>query len=85
MGEFRTIGETVDMAFARAEAEMRSGRRGLSMELPATGGVNVLVEMERHLVEAVDALLDAAGSFGGIDQKRKILSEAAARHGLKVE
>lgn len=28
MGENRTIGETVDMAFARAEAEMRSGRQG---------------------------------------------------------
>ncbi len=85
MGENRTIGQIVEMAFARAEAEMRSGRQGLKLELPPTGGVNPLLGLERHLVEAVDALLDASGTFGGIDRKRKILSEAAARHGLKVE
>jgi len=78
-----TLGKTVDMAFARAVAEIKSGRHALS--LPPSGEVNPLLELERHLAEAIDALLDASGSFGGIDRKRKLLSEAAARHGLRVE
>ena len=84
MKELMTIGEAVDMSIARAEAEMKAGRRVLSLEFPVPGEINILEELEKHLIEAVDAMIDASGSFGGIDRKRRVLAEAAARHGIKL-
>ncbi len=82
---YRTVGEACDMSIARAEAEMRAGRLGLSRicsEMP--NDYNPLQEMQQHLIEAVDALMVAAGSFGGIERKRAVLIEAARRHGIEL-
>lgn len=82
--KYLTLGEALDMSIARAEAEMKAGRKILSIDLPAPDGVVVLLELEKHLIEAVDALIDAAGSFGGIERKRRVLAEAANRHGIDL-
>lgn len=63
MNELMTIGEAVDMSIARAEAEMKAGRRVLSLEFPVPGEINILEELEKHLIEAVDAMIEASGSL----------------------
>ncbi len=80
-----TTGAAFKMAITKVEAEMNACRIELARNpssLPE--GYNPLRETRKHLIEAVDALMHAAGSIGGIDSKREVLVEAAIRHGIEL-
>lgn len=84
MSTFRTIGECMDQSIARAQAEMKAGREVMGATLPMPGDLDPTDLMEQHLIEAIDALLVAAGSSGK-QLKLRVLKEAAARHGMEFK
>jgi hypothetical protein len=84
MEQHLTIGEAVDRALAKAAAEMNAGRAALATESPAPEGFNPFSQLGEHLAEAIDALLDAADSCGGIGNKRFVLKKALARHNIEI-
>lgn len=79
-----TLGSVAKASTARAIAELDSSLSVLIANATNTDGYNPLSVRDRHLVEAIDAILDIAGSNGGVEAKASILQAAAMRHMLIV-
>lgn len=85
MENSKTIGEIVDKAIAKATAEMAAGRRELMTEYPRQGDLNAFIEARNHFAEAIEAILTAAGAFGGKESKLEVLEQALLQHDLEIK
>lgn len=84
MENITTVGQLVEARIAKATAEMLAGQAALSAKLPMHGGLNPLAELEKHMIEAMDAMLDAACAIEYPNAKKRIFEELASRHGLRI-
>ena len=69
---YPTIGEGLSLALAKAQAELDAAPRALDHKRPA--------DFRTHLVEAIDAALDAASLLADADASN-VLREVARRRG----
>lgn len=85
MEESVTIGQSLEVAIAKATVEMAAVRAAINSKLPMQGDLNPIIEARKHLAEAIDALLNVAGGLGGDDSKREVLALALADHGFELK
>ena len=64
-----TIDEAIRLAFAKALAELDAAPKALDLNRPA--------DYRAHLVEAIDAVLDASGAIGDVGVQ-PVLREVAS-------
>lgn len=79
-----TVGEILDLALGRVEAELRACRETLyrrGEEYPSD--FDLLSAFDDHLIEALDGVL-AASAAAGAWRTARVLREAAGRHGFSV-
>ena len=85
MEDMVTIGQSLDLAIARATAEMTAARAAVHSKLPMQGDLNPINETRKHLAEVIDAMLNVAGGLGGEDSKRDVLKQALSDHGFEIK
>lgn len=61
MEDMVTIGQSLDLAIARATAEMTAARAAVHSKLSMQGDLNPINETRKHLAEVIDAMLNVAG------------------------
>ena len=80
----KTTGEALDLSFARVAAELGACRDVMSQECASMpDAYNPLDAFTEHLVEAMDAIIDAAG-VAGTERKARVLRAALQRHGFSL-
>jgi hypothetical protein len=79
-----TIGEALNLALARAHAELEACRDALNRPADQSPDhYDSLAAFDDHMIEALDAVLIASG-VPGVWRTSHILQEAARRHGFRI-
>jgi hypothetical protein len=82
--EPQTIGTALERLFARAEAELQASRAVLGHRADSLpNDFSPLEAFEMHLIEALDAVIEASGVAGSY-RKLIVLRAAAQRHGIEI-
>lgn len=84
MSRLGTVGEALDLALVRAYAELRACRDALDKRADKFSvDYDALSAFDDHMIEALDAVLVAAGA-AGVWRTARVLQEAAGRHGFRL-
>ena len=80
-----TIGQTAAIAVKKVTTEIDTAQKLLKADLPLPGNVPFFNEVRNHLAEAIDGVLNFAGSFGGEGSKREVLEKILPRHNIHID